>query len=904
MFSRSSALVLLRLVTFIALTCSGLTVLSADPLADLHKQAEQAFRTNDFATVESSFEKFVAYSEENFSRDHSNTAYGYLKLGEIQLIRGKLNEAEDSFSQSHEIYSKIRGANGRDAMNILSRLAMLHGQLGDFEAAETSYLTAYEGLLKANSSTDAHVILANLGELYREMGNYRQAETIFSELLTSGKAGDSAPEIKNNLALVYQSTGREQEAIELFEEVYASHMQSKGKEHPLTLHTKFNLATIYGEMNQEAEAETMFRELIQTWTDSTGSTSLQTGLALTGLAVLLKDMGRYEEAIEVNQKTTQITETIQGPDHQNMVFNLSRLAALYAAVGESEKGERATQDLLRVQNITWSKVLSYFSEEAALSFLAKANPMQAPALVQSGPLAAEAAIRFKGAIGDTISHRRAMEARLADSKGAQELLARRDQLAAEYRYALLAGGQTDELAQSLEAELDQINKDILVLSREEGGSLPTDTTLESVQSALQANQVLIETFRYLKETGPDKGQNFYASALIQPSGEPLSIDHGSAADIEGWIKQYRSAFDPTLRAGFKEEQWRVAESQLYTTLLEPLTPYLAAGSQVIISADASLHFLPLGMLRSKESVPFEMQHPIRYVNSGRDLLEPTSSNAPGDSKALIVANPDFAQEIVAFPRALKMDSLRRKLAKNDNLDFREATRGVQLKDLPGTAEEATRIKAKLESQYELSLLAGSEATEAAFTELIQSSSQDILHFATHGFFLPDTHVGAGLTKGLGSGPRVVQNPMLQSGLALVGAQSTLQHWSNNTIPDPPADGVLTASEIAMLDLSGTNLVTLSACDTAVGDTFDGEGVMGLRRAFQAAGAQNVVLTLWPISDNSTVVFMDHFYEHLLAGGSPAEALLQTRKELYEDWVDEHGELGALFRLAPFLCVGR
>jgi len=123
----------------------------------------------------------------------------------------------------------------------------------------------------------------------------------------------------------------------------------------------------------------------------------------------------------------------------------------------------------------------------------------------------------------------------------------------------------------------------------------------------------------------------------------------------------------------------------------------------------------------------------------------------------------------------------------------------------------------------------------------------VLHLATHGFFLDACDPAASATSPRSSGP--IENPLLLSGLALAGANDGKR----------PDDGILTAEEIVSLNLGGLEWAVLSACDTGLGEIRAGEGVFGLRRAFQLAGAHTVIMSLWPVDDNSTRLWMQELY---------------------------------------------
>jgi CHAT domain-containing protein len=225
--------------------------------------------------------------------------------------------------------------------------------------------------------------------------------------------------------------------------------------------------------------------------------------------------------------------------------------------------------------------------------------------------------------------------------------------------------------------------------------------------------------------------------------------------------------------------------------------------------------------------------------------------------------------------------------------------------LPGTRVEGERVGQRLKVQPLL--------TSAALEGRLKACrSPRILHLATHGFFLADQQrnldqfdrdldqfgrnlelMSVEAESGIGrlSGPGM-ENPMLRSGLALAGANTFLRR----ALPPAEAeDGLLTAEDVAGLDLLDTELVVLSACETGLGAVYLGEGVFGLRRAFIVAGAKTLVMSLWKVPDLATAFLMDRFYENLLSRGMErdlalSEARRATRdvivRELRNDWLSE------------------
>jgi CHAT domain-containing protein len=187
---------------------------------------------------------------------------------------------------------------------------------------------------------------------------------------------------------------------------------------------------------------------------------------------------------------------------------------------------------------------------------------------------------------------------------------------------------------------------------------------------------------------------------------------------------------------------------------------------------------------------------------------------------------------------------------------------------------------------------------------------NVLHLATHSFFEPATSgtqslQPAALSFEQGANrAKFFQNPMHRSGLVLAGGQSTLNAWRQGNAPPVDDDGIVTAEDVSTLDLTGTWLVTLSACEAGSGEAKAGEGVLGLRRGFVEAGAQNLLMTLWAIDDQITVQIMSDFYEAAHQGGNAAQALAEVQRDwlvrLREGKGEGHGLAAAVSFAGPFI----
>jgi CHAT domain-containing protein len=312
--------------------------------------------------------------------------------------------------------------------------------------------------------------------------------------------------------------------------------------------------------------------------------------------------------------------------------------------------------------------------------------------------------------------------------------------------------------------------------------------------------------------------------------------------------------------------------------------------QVIICPDSQLHFLGFYVLMAPDDRFWGDIVQLRFVSSGRDLLPSEIKPAPSISKKAVL----FGQPAYGMPTkgSLHPDDQRAALSETIQQD--------EISQLGGSGVEVDDLEDVFSSSgWSCRILCSWDASEAAL-RLVRRP--DILHIATHGFFLPEIPAGALVSTGIAL--ERLRNPMQRSGLLLAGATSTLREWRGHKRPEEKSDGILTADEVAELDLQGTTLVTLSACKTALGDVPSGEGVLGLERAFLMAGARNLVITLWSISDEYTTrSIMKHFYLNLLGGQSPAEALRTAQSTALARLIRQRGLQYGVNRAGPFVCLG-
>lgn len=395
--------------------------------------------------------------------------------------------------------------------------------------------------------------------------------------------------------------------------------------------------------------------------------------------------------------------------------------------------------------------------------------------------------------------------------------------------------------------------------------------VKAIASQLPKNSTLINyvnyTYRPIVENLPSSlrsKEGRYLAFILKPDASIAVVDLGLASAIDSASSQLHDALSS------KSVQYGQKSHELYKLIIAPLKEALGDKDQIYVVPDGQLNIIPFQVLNDGQQLLGDRVR-ISYLSSGRDLLR-RQQNLKVANNVVIFADPDFSYS--DEHQAISPPTLLTQIEESRSVIATRRGRGFHLEGLdplPGTWAEAQDIQRMLPSAK---ILRGSEATERA---LIGIENPGILHIATHGVFLGEVKAEASpslydAAKGMG-----VTNPMLRSALVLSGAAALRSANSKRS------DGLVTAMELSGLNLRGTQLVVLSACDSGRGTVRTGQGVYGLRRAFLTAGAETVVTSLWRVSDFATKELMGTYYQHLLNGMSRSDAMLKASLELRQKY---------------------
>ena len=399
-------------------------------------------------------------------------------------------------------------------------------------------------------------------------------------------------------------------------------------------------------------------------------------------------------------------------------------------------------------------------------------------------------------------------------------------------------------------------------------------TWRDVQKGLEPHEGAVEFVRFQFSNGKKWTPAVYYAALIVTAKSitaPTFVMLGDEGMLLGpQLRDYRQGVGP------RGPSAALANGSFYKAFWQPLEAALADAKRIYVAPDGLLNQVSFGIVTTSDGRLLMEKYHLRMVLSTKDILR--QKHEPSSNTAVLIGNPQFdmdeAQQRIALRGLLKPGESKALIVsawvtgRPRSLD----QEGGSLIALPGTQVELDSVRSLLKKRHwQVETYTGAAAVEETVKRV---EHPRVLHLATHGFFLPDhvrlrTEIAADLPSGS-------EDPMLRSGLFFAGANRALLG-----APSPPDldDGVLTAYGATGLNLQGTELVVLSACDTGLGQMKNGEGVFGLRRAFQEAGAESVLMSLWAAPDRETQEMMALFYDKWLSGMDKHEALCAAQFEM-------------------------
>ena len=821
--------------------------------------------------------------EKIYGKEHPNYALSLNNLASTYSSLGDYDQAVELSLECVSLREKTCGKEHPDYASSLSDLACYYSDLGDYaralEISSECLLLREKNLGKEHP--DYTISLNILSLTYSKFGNFNKALELQKQSVDlrekiHGKEHPDYAVSLNNLAQIYSDLGDYAQALKLnleclnlFEKIY-------GKEHPKYALSLNNLAGTYSFFGDNALALNMNIESLDLREKIHGKEHPDYARSLNNLAVTYSDLGDYAQALELNLECLSLYEKLLGKEHPDYARSLNNLALTYSSIADFNSAYDAI-----MQWLEWSSGRLIANESNLNTGLREEHYAAHLEGLQMAMQIAQLADKpfpyayWLSARSRDLGTAQILSRAVASSEDA-ELIAVLDEMRRINSQLSQLEEQVYEKPQ-LRAFMDELQTQSALLERrlmQESAvyaALQKQISVADLAGVLNAGEVFVDIMP-LEPSQVDSTYSYVAFVLSSGDTVPEIVELGPGGFLDSKYSVY-SSYTQDLRDP------EVFGGACFDIYWEPLLSSLGDADRVYYCPDGVYAKMNPGVFYDPNKSSYVLDElDIRLVSSGTDLVrqregfyELLSAGEDASLSALLLGDPKFdleegwrsGNESLAFERDIRA-------VLNDTL-----TRGTSISRLPGTRTEVEGLSATLKSGgYQVETLMDKRASEA---RLKQADLVDVLHLATHGYFLENVKREFdefGMQQG-GRSQAVQENPMHRSGLLLAGAENTRRGEDISGTEN----GWFSAQEASGLNLLGTDLVVMSACETGKGDIQNGRGVFGLQRAMRAAGAESVVMSLWSVDDDATSALMQSFYGHWLNGLSTPDALKMAQDDL-------------------------
>ncbi len=905
------------------------------------------------------FQKSLSINLRLLGEEHTNITKNYNYIGIMYWKKGNYDRALEFCQKSLSINIRLLGEQHLDVSHSYNNVGMVYWDKGDNDLALECYQKSLS--IRLQSLGEEHPLVAgnynNIGIIYQEKGDYDRALEYYKNYLWINLKllGEEHPEVAlsyNNIGVIYEIKGDYDRALEYHQKAVSIRLRLLGEDHPDIAQSYINIGLSYDEKGDYDRALEYFKKDLSIRLQLLGEEHPDISGSYNNIGNVYRNKGYYNRALEYHHKALTIDlkvfgtyhpdvaddyrriaevlyqkfdldkalaycqksliSLVSGFDEQSFYFNpplegisseiyllntlklkaevLARISEktgredlgmafstyqlavelidrmrtgykaegsrLFLGEGAVEIYEKAIVTALKLYEITQNKVYAdtafLFSEKGKASVLSQAlQESQAKAFVgiPDSLLAKERQLRIDLAFYDTQIQKERQKKENQNETKIQDFESRYFSLSTEYESLI------EELEKSYPKYYDL--------------KYQTKTaSIGELQERMDAQTTVVEYF-----TGE---QSIYVFTVAKDHFAVTTVSKDSS--LERDIERFRTGIDQ-----HDYELYITSAHRLYRTLIQPVRDHLMTESLIIIPDNivANIPFEALlteadGDTSSQDyaSQPYLLKKfEICYAYSATLLLEPLNQGALEPPR-------DYLAYAPVFPDGIKVDTRAADLLRaNQAPDSSRAART----HLPASRDEVLGIQELFRNSYGIldrlsdwlfdtksRVYLESQADEENLKNAILKNYRYV-HFATHGFANKNT-------------------PEL-SGLLLAQDSTSAE------------DDVLFLGEVYNLELNA-DLVTLSACESGIGKSVKGEGLMSLSRGFLYAGAQNLLVSLWKADDRATSELMLAFYEELIRGKSKAQALREAKLGLLDSQLHPDQEFADPSRWASFILIGK
>ena len=815
------------------------------------ESGELAYGSGNFALAEKRFDAAKSiYEDANLTED-----IGYLKTisnqGLLYNTMGRYTQAEGFTSGALDLRKERFGENHPGIASSLNNYGVLHYNLGRYNESEKTFASALSTVTEnqLQSSMPYSIILNNQAMLFQAIGRFEEAERSLKEAIVvaerlQSKTSKNHLKFLSNLALLYQQMGKYSEA----ETIYLGMEKRLGKTNPDYASMQSNQAALYMLMGKHDKVEGLLKSAAGIYKNSFGEENPAYAKVISDLGNYYRINTRYDEAFPLLEKALAIREKMLGINHPHYVQSQEDLAILH---WKNKSPEKALSVYGDVMNKSLDFINTYFPPMSEAE-KTKYWDVLSPRFQRFYNFAIDVSPTLPNVVKDLFDYQIATKALLLNStnKIKQNIFNSRDgvlikdyltwvdqkeQLARLYAYSKTELREQKINLDSIERATNAMEKSLSERSKEFSHGYNTQrTSFTQIRDLLLDSEAVVEIIRVRKFEQVFSHESQYVALILKKGMQIPSIrimENGAQLETR-YAKFYRNAIQQKVQDDYSYDQyWARIEGELLNRKV------------VYFSPDGVFNQINLNTLKKPAGDYVINRYDITIVGNSKDLIALKSKKNVAPSKnATLLGFPDYG--------------------------------GQSITPLPGTKVEIDGVAGVLKSAgYQLNVLTQTTATEA---KLKAVKSPELLHVATHGYFLQDVEQ-TGTAFGIHL-ENAGDNPLLRSGLMLAGASKTISGTSSPNLSSND-NGILTAYEAMNMNLEGTQLIVLSACETGLGDVKAGEGVYGLQRSFLVAGADALIMSLWKVDDNATQQLMKNFYTNWIKLRNKQKAFKQAQLQL-------------------------
>ena len=858
--------------------------------------------TGRYAVAEEYYMKSRDIRIKAYGENAPDYGYSLSNMAGLYVLSGQYEKAQSLYIQAMVIMKKAYGEMHPDYAASLNNLGNLYELMGQYKKAEPLHLQSIE--IKKKILGEAHPEFAtglnNLAFLYMSMGQYEKAELLFKQALDITKiaSGENNPNYAtylNNLGNAWQSMELYSKAEAAYIKVIEIYKRVFGINHTEYAMGLNNLGGLYTERGQYKKAEPLIVQAKDIWRKTLGENSPAYATAVNNLAAFYrKAQTQYPKAEALYLEAIRLRKIILGVSHPYYSESQNDLGLLYMQMGQYKKAEPLflSSSNILLQNIagTFSilsekekgKYLDYNREliECNNSFL-YAAPEATSAITENNY---NLELGFKSlSLADT----RNMLELVRNSKDTalkrifDQWITAKNVLAKQYSIAPTSRSLDLKM---IEAEAEVLEKELNRRSSAFNNQQKAlRVTMQDVQKSLEEDEAAVEFVKFKVYNKKWTDSILYAAYILRkhdraPKFVPLcekkqlQLLFDSAGNTASrLVKSFYRGLDVKsneIKSGLK----------LYKLIWEPLEPFLKGVKKVSYSPAGKLYGVAFHALPVDSTTILMDKYQLQQYTSTRQIFLRTPDQERKNTGSIVLfGDALFTMDSLQLVKQRKKNSTTEISSASSYISKNRGNENGTWVNLPGTAEEIKQI-GELFEQNKISIQSFVQASASEDNlKTLTGKAPQILHVATHGFFLPELKK-KGKTSDINKGNvfSAAEDPLLRSGLVFAGANYA---WSGKTPVDGLEDGIATAYEISQLNLSNTELLVLSACETALGDIKGSEGVFGLQRGFKMAGVKKMIVSLWQVPDKETAELMTAFYTYWMKGKNINEAFYNAQADM-------------------------